>query len=114
MASNQSTITILIKYKNLQKNLIFFKIKYEIYYTILDIAINSYFFKILQYKKVENKKSKVINLVSIEEKSEIDASAETVFNILNDNLSYPKWSLGAEEIKQIGESFLNFNIFRHL
>jgi len=45
----------------------------------------------------------VINLVSIEEKSEIDASAETVFNILNDNLNYPKWSLGAEEIKQIGE-----------
>jgi hypothetical protein len=45
----------------------------------------------------------VINLVRIEEKSEIGASAETVFNILNDNLNYPQWSLGTDEIKQIGE-----------
>ncbi len=45
----------------------------------------------------------MINLANIEEKSEIDASAETVFNILNDNLNYPQWSLGTVEIKQIGE-----------
>lgn len=45
----------------------------------------------------------MINLARIEEKSEIDASAETVFNILYDNLNYPQWSLGTEEIKQIGE-----------
>lgn len=45
----------------------------------------------------------MINLVRIEEKSEIDATAETVFNILNDNLNYPQWSLGTDEIKQIGE-----------
>jgi hypothetical protein len=45
----------------------------------------------------------VKKLVSIEDKTEIGASAETVFNILYDNLNYPRWSLGAEEIKEIGE-----------
>lgn len=42
-------------------------------------------------------------MVRIEEKSEINASAETVFNILNNNLNYPRWSLGTEEVKQVSE-----------
>ncbi len=42
-------------------------------------------------------------MVRIEEKSEINASAKTVFNILFDNVNYPRWSIGTEETKQISE-----------
>ncbi len=42
-------------------------------------------------------------MVRIEEKSEINATAKTVFNILFDNVNYPRWSMGTEETKQISE-----------
>ena len=42
-------------------------------------------------------------MVRIEEKSEIGASVETVFNILNDYINYPRWSIGTEETKQLSE-----------
>ncbi|MFW9896554.1 MAG: hypothetical protein ACFFD7_12180 [Candidatus Thorarchaeota archaeon] len=42
-------------------------------------------------------------MVYIEEKAEIEASAETVFNILNKNIDYPRWNKVIDESKKLGE-----------
>jgi hypothetical protein len=43
-------------------------------------------------------------MARFEEKIEINASGKTVFNIISDNLKYPKWNLIVDETKKIDEN----------
>lgn len=46
----------------------------------------------------------MFNLIRIEEKFDIDASAKTVFGILKDIINTPKWNLLHQGVKQVGDN----------